>query len=80
MFTLQTSFKPLLLGGGGGGGGVVNSKKENSVSPATPFSDASLPNQKKMFELVHVVTSMDDFDFEGLQILVLQETDRIWIL
>jgi hypothetical protein len=32
-----------------------------SVSPATPFSDASLPKQTKMFELVHVVTSMDDF-------------------
>ncbi len=33
-----------------------------SMSPATPFSDASLPNHTKMFELVHVVTSMDDFD------------------
>jgi hypothetical protein len=32
------------------------------VSPATPFSDASLPNHTKMFELVHMVTSMDDFD------------------
>jgi hypothetical protein len=32
-----------------------------SVSPATPFSDASLPNHTKMFELVHMVTSMDDF-------------------
>jgi hypothetical protein len=31
------------------------------VSPATPFSDASLPNPTKMFELVHVVTFMDDF-------------------
>jgi hypothetical protein len=31
------------------------------VSPATPFSCASLPNHTKMFELVHVVTSMDDF-------------------
>jgi hypothetical protein len=34
-----------------------------SVSPATPFSDLSLPNHTKMFELVHVVTSMDDFVF-----------------
>ncbi len=33
-----------------------------SVSPATPFSVASLPNHTKMFELVHVITSMDDFD------------------
>jgi hypothetical protein len=33
-----------------------------SVSPATPFSDGPLPNHTKMFELVHVVTSMDDFD------------------
>ncbi len=32
-----------------------------SVSPAAPFSVASLPNHTKMFELVHVVTSMDDF-------------------
>jgi hypothetical protein len=32
-----------------------------SVSPATPFSDASLPNHTKMFELVHLVTSVDDF-------------------
>jgi hypothetical protein len=32
------------------------------VSPATPFSDASLPNHTKMFELVHMVTSMEDFD------------------
>ncbi len=32
-----------------------------SVSPATPFLVASLPNHTKMFELVHVVTSMEDF-------------------
>ncbi len=32
-----------------------------SVSPATPFSDAPLPNHTKMFELVHMVTSMEDF-------------------
>ncbi len=32
-----------------------------SVSPATPFSDASLPNHTKMFELVHMVISMEDF-------------------
>ncbi len=32
-----------------------------SVSPATPFSDGSLPNHTKMFELVHMVTSVDDF-------------------
>ena len=31
------------------------------MSPATPFSDASLPNHTKMFELVHLVTSVDDF-------------------
>jgi hypothetical protein len=31
------------------------------VSPAAPFLDASLPNHTKMFELVHVVTSIDDF-------------------
>jgi hypothetical protein len=39
MFTLQTSFNPLLLGGGGGGGGgglkllvevTLNSKEENA--------------------------------------------------
>jgi hypothetical protein len=33
-----------------------------SVSPAVPFLDASLPNHTKMFELVHVVTSIDDFE------------------
>jgi hypothetical protein len=32
-----------------------------SVSTATPFSDGSLPNHTKMFELVHMVTSMKDF-------------------
>jgi hypothetical protein len=32
-----------------------------NVSPATPFSDASLPNHTKMVELVYVVASMDDF-------------------
>jgi hypothetical protein len=31
------------------------------VSPTTPFLVASLPNHTKMFELVHVVTSMEDF-------------------
>jgi hypothetical protein len=31
-----------------------------SVSPATSFSDASLPNHTKMFKLVHVITSTDD--------------------
>jgi hypothetical protein len=31
------------------------------VSTATPFSDGSLPNHTKMFELVHMVTSMEDF-------------------
>jgi hypothetical protein len=36
-----------------------------SVSPATPFSDGSLPNHTKMFELVHVVTSMDYFASNG---------------
>jgi hypothetical protein len=34
-----------------------------SVNPATPFSNASLPNHTRMFELKHVVTSMDDFGF-----------------
>ncbi len=89
MFTLQTSFKPLI---GGGGYEVMNSKEVNSnnlcpnyvqefglsyftspfaiakglemrlsVSAATPFSDGSLPNHTKMFELVHMVTSMEDF-------------------
>ncbi len=32
-----------------------------TVSPATPFSEVSLPNHTKMFELVHMVTSMQDF-------------------
>ena len=32
-----------------------------SLSPATLFSDVSLPNHTKMFELVHMVTSMEDF-------------------
>jgi hypothetical protein len=31
------------------------------VSPATPFSDVSLPNHTKKFEHVLEVTSMDDF-------------------
>ncbi len=31
------------------------------MSPATPFSVASLPNHTKLFELVHVVTSVEDF-------------------
>jgi hypothetical protein len=35
-----------------------------SLSPATLFSDVSLPNHTKMFELVHMVTSMEDFDLE----------------
>ncbi len=43
-----------------------------SVSPATPFSDASLPNNTKMFELEHIVSSMDDFarllDVEGVDV------------
>jgi hypothetical protein len=32
-----------------------------SLSPATLFPGASLPNHTKMFELVHLVTSMEDF-------------------
>ncbi len=36
-----------------------------SVSPAAPFLDASLANHTKMFELVHVVTSIDDFLGKG---------------
>jgi hypothetical protein len=32
-----------------------------SLSPATLFSDVSLPNHTKMFELGHMVTSMEDF-------------------
>jgi hypothetical protein len=39
------------------------------VSPATPFSVASLPNHTKMFELVHVVTSMEDFAYRGAQLV-----------
>ena len=31
-----------------------------SLSPATLFSGASLPNNTNMFELVHLVTSMED--------------------
>jgi hypothetical protein len=48
-FTLQTSFKPLLLGGGGGGGFnplvevTVNSKEENSKD--------FCPNYVKEFDL-----------------------------
>jgi hypothetical protein len=38
-----------------------------SLRPATPFADASLPNHTKMFELVHVVTSIDDFAFPPQQ-------------
>jgi hypothetical protein len=44
------------------------------VSPATPFSDASLPNHTKMFELVHVVTSKDDFDRNRVVVLASQNT------
>jgi hypothetical protein len=33
-----------------------------SLSPATLFSVASLPNHTKMFELVHLVTSVEDFE------------------
>ncbi len=32
-----------------------------SLIPATLFSGGSLPNHAKMFELVHLVTSVDDF-------------------
>jgi hypothetical protein len=39
-----------------------------SVSPAAPFLDASLPNHTKMFELVRVVTSIDDFAQAGLNL------------
>jgi hypothetical protein len=38
-----------------------------SLSPATLFSGASLPNHTKMFELVHLVTSMEDFDIVQVQ-------------
>jgi hypothetical protein len=41
-----------------------------SLSPATLFSDASLPNHTKMFELVHLVTSVDDFGCEEPGVLV----------
>ncbi len=44
------------------------------MSPATPFSDASLPNHTKMFELVHVVTSMDDFDSNRVVVLARPNT------
>jgi hypothetical protein len=43
-----------------------------SVSPATPFSDVSLPNHTKMFELVHMVTSMDDFVCNGIVPIVIK--------
>ena len=36
-----------------------------SLSPATLFSGVSLPNHTKMFELVHMVTSMEDFGFNS---------------
>jgi hypothetical protein len=36
-----------------------------SLSPATLFSDVTLPNHTKMFELVHMVTSMEDFGGGG---------------
>jgi hypothetical protein len=32
-----------------------------SLNPAKLFSGASLPNHIKMFELLHLVTSVDDF-------------------
>jgi hypothetical protein len=35
-----------------------------SLNPPTLFSDVSLPNHTKMFELVHMVTSMEDFALE----------------
>jgi hypothetical protein len=52
-----------------------------SLSPATLFLGASLPNHTKMFELVHLVTSMEDFGinsvskltqsvFQGMQVQV----------
>jgi hypothetical protein len=47
-----------------------------SVSPATPFSDATLPNHTKMFELVHMVTSMDDFGNQGTVIDTTSVVDR----
>ncbi len=36
-------------------------RKRLSLSPATLFSGGSLPNHTKMFELVHLVTSVEDF-------------------
>jgi hypothetical protein len=37
-----------------------------SLGPATLFSGASLPNHTKIFELVHLVTSMEDFDWRPI--------------
>ncbi len=43
---------------------LQRTRKRLSLSPATLFSGASLPNHTKMFELVHLVTSVDDFGWE----------------
>ncbi len=47
------------------------------MSPATPFLVASLPNHTKMFELVHVVTSMEDFGWKRGSLGVLAN-ECIW--
>ncbi len=47
------------------------------MSPAAPFLDESLPNHTKMFELVHVVTSIDDF---GCWVTLLQPASRSSVL
>jgi hypothetical protein len=44
--------------------------KRLSRSPATLFSGASLPNHTKMFELVHLVTSMEDFACRALEKII----------
>jgi hypothetical protein len=45
-----------------------------SLSSATLFSGASLPNHTKMFELVHLATSMEDFGPKPLPLAALCQT------
>jgi hypothetical protein len=47
-----------------------------SLSPATLFSDVSLPNHTKMFELVHMVTSMEDFASQ-MHLNLIKEMSRV---
>ncbi len=48
-----------------------------SVSTTTPFSDGSLPNHTKMFELVHMVTSMEDFEAQNELTLGLSRSETV---